>query len=144
MKSYDKDIRFWAAFSLYEMKDKRAIPYLKSAKYTESDDRVRHEIEAALDHIQRDEPPPWLGGPVITKSELKKILDEAEEYNGLNLEMEDAAKIIASADIEELPQLEKIREEIMRVLSDKGNKELRLWNEILKTVKRRLHEQGQL
>lgn len=144
LESYDNDNRFWAAFSLYEMKDKAAIPYLRSAKCIESDDRVKHEIEAALQHIQSDEPLSWLNGPVITNYELYKLLDEAEENNGLDLEMEDASKIIASAGIEELPQLEKIRNEIMRVLSDKGNKELILWNEILKTIKRRLHQHGEL
>ena len=42
------------------MKDATALPYLKKALKTESEESVKHEIEAAINYIELEEPLPWM------------------------------------------------------------------------------------
>ena len=144
LQSPSKHIRYWAASALYELEDKATLPALTAAEAAESDTETEDMMEMAIDAINWDRPPYWRRGRVIPRFKLKKILDEAEKNNGLEIELRDIGEIVASARPEDLPQLERIREKAISSVSVESNRKLRIWNELIRSVRLRLHRQGRI
>ena len=134
LKNPDARTRFWAAYALYEIGSKDALPALEAAVANEKDESARQEMTEAIKHIGAGPKPLGDGKPKLGKAELKKMLDDAENGNGLDGDVE---SIAASAGPEELKQLDEIRLRSTNVPSDKGNQWFRRWTEVIKTIRRR-------
>ncbi len=136
LKSRDAMNRLWAAYALFEfgmLGSKEALPLLKAALERENDKNARREMEGDIEILEDGAKPTHEGVDPADKEKLKKLLDEAEESDGLRSSMD---LIAASARPENLEQLERIRQKTMNVPSNLGHKKFRAWSYVIKTVRR--------
>lgn len=137
LQNPDARTRFWAAYALYEIGSKAALPALEKAVPLEKDDNNRREMELAIRYIRSDPKPLGAGTPKLDEARLREALEASEKAHGLTGDIEAIAASAGSAD---LAQLERIRLKSMDVPSDKGNKWFQRWTLVIKTVRRRVDD----
>jgi HEAT repeat protein len=140
LKNKDPEIRFWAAYALYEIGDKEALPALKKALAAETEKRARVELEAAVEHLQKEKPSAKPETSVFKKEELRKALKAALDAKGREGNKQ---AIAVSAGAEDLPRIEAIRRAGLNRLSDEASYQLREWTGVLKSVYRRTKMQNE-
>jgi hypothetical protein len=131
----DASTRLRAAYALYEIGSKDALPALEAANKLEADQSARGEMTAAIEHIRARAGTPGAGVRKLTGNELRDAIESAKKANGLE---GDAESIAVSAGRAELDQLDEIRLKCTDVPSDKGNKSFRRWTAAIREVRRRL------
>ncbi|MBI2933478.1 MAG: HEAT repeat domain-containing protein [Planctomycetes bacterium] len=135
LKSADAPTRFWAAYALYELGDKEAVPFLKAAADNEKDEDTLKEMKAAIERLSGDMKPLGSDAKKLDAANLGDLLTRIEKDNGLSTE--DAGSIAISAGKEHLNALERIRYRSTQVPSDRGNKSFHIWCNVIKEVRRR-------
>jgi hypothetical protein len=135
LKNTEARTRFWAAYALYEIGSKDALPALVTRLKEEKDKATREEMQAAIEHLRSDPKPFGTGARKLGTEELRDALQAAKKANGLAGDVE---AIAASAGRAELDQLEEIRQKTMGIPSDMGNKWFQRWTAAIKAVQRRL------
>lgn len=130
----DPRTRFWAAYALFEINRKEAMPALERRLPLETDDDARGEIEAAIEHLKGAAPVLGAGGPKLNAEALRAELQAADDANGLEGDVEAIARSATPADLE---TLERIRVKATNVPSDLGNRQFHAWTAVIKAVRRR-------
>ena len=122
--------RLWAIYALYEIKATETLPSLEKALAAETDERVKQELTAAIEHIKT---PAGSGVQPLTAEELTKILGEAEKAIVPDLPFD---RLEASVKPQHLPQLIRIRRLSIDEISDEGHQEFQDWHRVLKSAQR--------
>lgn len=134
LKSSSARTRFWAAYSLYEIGSKDAIPALTAAKAIEKDKDTLQEIDAAIENCAGAKTTSE-GVPKLNKEQLQAALLKVNNENGYK---GDFAAIAASAGRDELDRLEEIRQKTLEFRSKKGVQLFENWTEVITAVRRRV------
>ncbi|HYG78099.1 MAG TPA: HEAT repeat domain-containing protein [Planctomycetota bacterium] len=134
LKHPDARTRFFAAYGIYELKYKEALPDLVEASHDESDTETFQEITETINYLTENPKPE----PVVKKlsrEELDAALDAAERSRGMTF---DADVLVVSCEERDMPRIEKLLLLPTEMPSDKAHKKFRQLRELYKKLHRRL------